>query len=89
MNDNKRHPKNSPATATERILRLQEIIAVTGYDIGSQAYYCKMQDVNPELVCEYTLDKFNKLLTGRHNSLLSDFSNLSELLGEEGVIDQP
>lgn len=86
VNDARRYPKKLPATAKERILRLPEIIAVTGYDVESQIYYCKMQDVNPELICEYSLEEFNQLPTDRRNSLLSNFRNLAEPLGEEDVV---
>lgn len=48
-----------------------------------------MQNVNPELICEYTLDELNKLPTDRRNSLLSNFRTLSEPLEEEGVVNQP
>lgn len=87
-NDPSLYPKDLPATSRERVLRLPEIITVTGYDIDSQNYYCKMQDVNPELTAEYSLSEFNQLPDDRRSSLLSNFRNMVPPLGEEGVVSQ-
>ena len=87
IRDTRRYPKELPVTATERLSRLPEIISVTGYDIETQTYYCKMQDVDPQLNCEYTLEEFNQLPSDRRNSLLSNFRNLAEPLGEEDVVN--
>lgn len=75
-NDKARYPKELPNTSAERIQRAPEIISVVGYDIQDHIYYCKMQDVNPELVCCYTPSEFNTLPENRRNSLLQNFKQL-------------
>ena len=65
IRDTRRYPKELPVPVAERLSRPPEIISVTGYDIETQIYYCKMQDVNPELNCQYLLEKFTQLLRNR------------------------
>lgn len=74
--DKSRYPKEIPNTSLERINRAGEIISVVGYDIESQQYYCKMQDVDPQLVCPYSVAEFNTLPSSRRNSLLANFNQL-------------
>lgn len=75
-NDPSRYPRELPNTPQEKILRAPEIISVVGYDLQDQFYYCKMQDVNPELVCCYNVAEFNTLPSSRRNSLLQNFKQL-------------
>lgn len=76
IHDPNRYPNKLPSTHEERLKRVADIIAIVGYDVKDQIYYCKLKNVDPQLVCEYSLDEISTLPTSRLNSLLQNLKQL-------------